>query len=44
MTLSVPTDDVIFCLFAASSLEVVVQACNRAGIPAERVTAAMVTA
>lgn len=43
LLLSVPTDDVIFCVFAASSSEVVAQACNRAGIPAERVTAAVAT-
>jgi hypothetical protein len=41
MTLAVPTDEVIFCVFVASSKEVVAQACDRAGLPAERVTAAM---
>jgi hypothetical protein len=40
MALSVPTDDVIFCIFVASSPDVVVQICDYAGIPAERVTAA----
>ena len=44
LTLSVPTDDVIFSIFCATSPEVVVAACNRAGIPAERVTAATVAA
>jgi uncharacterized protein DUF4242 len=41
MTLAVPTDEVIFCVFLASSTEVVCQVCERAGLPAERVTAAM---
>jgi hypothetical protein len=41
MTLAVPTDEVIFCVFMASSSEIVAQACDRAGLPAERVTAAM---
>jgi Protein of unknown function (DUF4242) len=43
MTLSVPTDDVMFCVFAAPSSEVVAEACDRAGLPAERVTAAVAT-
>ncbi len=42
LTVSVPTDDVIFCVFSASSSGVVAAACERAGIPAERVTCAMV--
>jgi hypothetical protein len=42
MTLTVPTDDVVFCIFEASSSEAVAQACEDAGLPAERVTAAMV--
>jgi hypothetical protein len=41
MTLAVPTDEVIFCVFVASSEEIVAEACDRAGLPAERVTAAM---
>jgi hypothetical protein len=41
MTLAVPTDEVIFCIFLASSREIVAQACERAGLPAERVSAAM---
>jgi hypothetical protein len=41
MILSVPTDDVIFCVFAATSRELVTAACDRAGLPAERVTAAV---
>jgi len=44
MTLSVPTDDVFFCIFVAPSPDVVTQVCERAGIPAERVTAAMAIA
>ena len=44
MTLSVPTDDVFFCIFVATSLDVVAQACDHAGIPAERVTPAMAIA
>jgi hypothetical protein len=44
MTVTVPTDDVVFCVFKASSPDVVTQACECAGIPAERVTAAMVAA
>lgn len=44
LMMSVPTDDVIFCVFNATSPEVVVAACSRAGIPAERVTPAMVAA
>jgi hypothetical protein len=44
LTMSVPTDDVIFCIFSAPSSEVVAAACECAGIPAERVTAAMVAA
>lgn len=43
MTLSVPTDGVIFCVFAAPSSEAVAEACDRAGLPAERVTAAVAT-
>lgn len=44
LMLSVPTDDLIFCVFSAASAEVVLAACARAGIPAERVTPAMVAA
>ena len=43
MTLSVPADGVIFCVFAAMSREVVTEVCDRAGLPAERVTAAVAT-
>lgn len=41
MILSVPTDDVIFCVFGAPSRELVAEACDRAGLPAVRVTAAV---
>ena len=40
--LAVPTDQVVFGVFAADSADVVTQACQRAGIPAERLTAATV--
>jgi hypothetical protein len=39
LTLAVPTDEVLYGLFAASSPNIVVQACRRAGIPLERLTA-----
>lgn len=42
MTLFVPSDDVMFCVFAANSREVVAEVCDRAGLPAERVSAALV--
>jgi hypothetical protein len=41
VTLAVPTDEVIFGVFAASSAQIVNQACQRAGIPAQRLTAAI---
>jgi hypothetical protein len=41
MTLSVPTDEVIFCVFAAASAQIVAAACQRGGIPAKRLTAAV---
>ena len=41
MTLSVPTDDAIFCVFAADSAESVVLVCDAAGLPPQRVTAAV---
>lgn len=41
LTFAVPTDEVIFCVFVASSAEAVGEACDRAGLPAERVTAAV---
>jgi hypothetical protein len=37
-TVLVPTDEVLYGLFAAKSLETVIQLCDRAGIPAERLT------
>jgi hypothetical protein len=40
MTLAVPKDEVMFCVFAADSAQTVEQACQRAGFPAERLTAA----
>lgn len=38
MTLEVPTDEVIFGVFAARSAEDVREACQRAGCPAERLS------
>jgi hypothetical protein len=39
ITLAVPTDEVVFGVFAASSAQVVAQACDRAGVPAEALVA-----
>jgi hypothetical protein len=39
MALSVPSDEVVYCLYAARSEDDVLAACVRAGIPAERITA-----
>jgi hypothetical protein len=41
MSLLVPTDDVAFCVFLAQSRETVVAVCDQAGLPVERVTAAV---
>jgi hypothetical protein len=41
MALAVPIDEVVFGVFAADSADMVAQACQRAGIPAERLTAAV---
>ena len=38
MTLAVPTDEVIFGVFAAGSAQTVCEVCRRAGFPAERLT------
>ena len=38
--LAVPTDEVVFAVFAASSSDIAAQTCQRAGLPAERLTAA----
>jgi hypothetical protein len=38
VTLAVPTDEVIYAVFAACSPDIVVQACRRAGIPLERLS------
>jgi hypothetical protein len=38
VTLAVPTDEVMYGVFAAGSPEIVVQACRRAGIPLERLS------
>jgi hypothetical protein len=38
VTLAVPTDEVLYGVFAARSSEVVVRACQRAGIPLERLS------
>ena len=36
--LGVPTDEVLFAVFTAGSASIVAQTCDRAGIPAQRVT------
>jgi hypothetical protein len=41
MALAVPIDEVVFGVFAAGSADMVAQACQRAGIPAQRLTAAV---
>jgi hypothetical protein len=38
VTLAVPTDEVLYGVFAARSPDIVVQACRRAGIPLERLS------
>ncbi len=38
--LAVPTDEVLFAVFTADSASVVAQTCDRAGIPAQRVSTA----
>lgn len=44
VSVAVPSDGVIFCVFAASSHEAVERACSDAGIPTERITEAFVGA
>jgi hypothetical protein len=39
--LSVPTDETLFGVFAADSAPIVAQACQRAGMPAQRLTGAV---
>jgi hypothetical protein len=41
LTLAIPTDDVVFGVFAASSANIVALVCRRAGMPASRVSAAL---
>jgi hypothetical protein len=41
MTLAVPTDEVLYGVFAAHSANTVSETCRRAGIPAERLTKAV---
>lgn len=41
MALAVPIDEVVFGVFAAGSAHAVTEVCQRAGIPAERLTAAV---
>jgi hypothetical protein len=38
--LAIPTDEVVFAVIAAGSEEIVAEACRRAGIPADRLSAA----
>ncbi|HEX9174686.1 hypothetical protein [Mycobacterium sp.] len=40
MTLALPTDEVVFCVFSAGSAQFVADACCRAGFPPERLTQA----
>jgi len=40
MTLAVPTDEVVFAVFTAGSAHLVSQVCQRAGVPAQRLSAA----
>ncbi|WP_428342125.1 hypothetical protein [Mycobacterium sp.] len=40
---SVPADEVLFGVFAANSRQIVAQACQRAGLPAQRLSAAFNT-
>jgi hypothetical protein len=42
-TLTVPTDQAVFGVIAADSQEIVTELCRRAGIPADRITAAIST-
>ncbi|MCW2655315.1 MAG: hypothetical protein QOE41_2118 [Mycobacterium sp.] len=44
MTLAVPTDEVIYCVFAADSSASVIRACQAAGIPAGRITTGLLAA
>ncbi|MGC2653362.1 MAG: hypothetical protein WA317_07135 [Mycobacterium sp.] len=41
LTLVIPTDDVVFGIFAASAADIVALVCQRAGMPASRLTAAL---
>jgi Nickel responsive protein SCO4226-like len=41
MTLAVPTDEVLYGVFAAPSAKTVSETCRRAGIPADRLTKAV---
>ena len=43
MTLTVPSDQVVFGVIAADSTDIVEHACERAGVPPQRVTAAVDT-
>jgi hypothetical protein len=42
-TVTVPGDQVVFAVIAAGSEAIVAELCRRAGVPAERVTAAIST-
>jgi hypothetical protein len=39
--LAVPTDEVVFGVFAAGTADLVAQTCQKAGVPAQRLTAAV---
>jgi hypothetical protein len=40
MTMTVPSDEVVFCIFAAESEQAVARACRLAGFPVDRLTEA----
>ena len=42
--LAVPADEVVFAVFTAGSEDIVARACRRAGLPADRLSAAARTA
>jgi Protein of unknown function (DUF4242) len=38
MTMIVPADEVLYCLFSADTPELVIEACQQAGMPADRMS------
>lgn len=43
MTIAVPGDEVVFAVFGAESADSVIEACRHAGVPAQRLSAAVHT-